>query len=314
MNETNEWPLVSIVLATYNGEALLPKQLESLFNQTYPHLEIIAVDDTSSDNTWSILQAHAAKYPCMKVFRNDSNLGFIKNFQRACSLASGELIACCDQDDYWHADKIKKMVSAIGTHPMIYCDSVLCDENLQDTGKNISDMVVCRSFNNCLQQAVFCRIYGHATLIQKTLLQKALPFLEVIPHDWWLSYLATLAGEIKYLPEALVYYRQHAANLFGAAGVKREKNQQKDKAAEKRRALADIRTRINVFYNLCPPEKSTEKKVLAALVKSYRNFSLVNNCQRVIIFLRYQPLLLAVKKRSYVRKLFFCFKMFVMIK
>jgi glycosyltransferase involved in cell wall biosynthesis len=314
MNAATEFPLVSVVLATYNGETFLAKQLESVFEQTYPNIEIIAVDDGSSDNTISILQDHASRHPAMKVFSNETNLGFIKNFQRGCGLATGELIACCDQDDYWHADKIKKMTAAIGNHPMIYCDSVLCDEELHETGKKISDLVVCRSFNSCLQQAVFCRIYGHATLIKRSLLQKAIPFLEIIPHDWWLSYLATLYGEIKYLPEPLVFYRQHTANLIGMAGVKREKTKQLNKGEKKSRELTIIRARINAFYAACPDEKIFEKEILYSIKESYRSFSFINNCRRVIIFLRYQDLLLAVKKRSSFRKLFFCFKMFVMIK
>src|SRR3712207_3276496 len=77
--------LVSIVLATYNGEKYLAKQLESLFRQTYPNIEIVAVDDGSSDETVNILQKHAEKHRNMKVFVNGTNLGFIKNFEKGCS-------------------------------------------------------------------------------------------------------------------------------------------------------------------------------------------------------------------------------------
>lgn len=314
MTEATQLPLVSIVLCTYNGEAYLAKQLESLFAQTWPRIEIIAVDDRSSDATVSILQDYASRHPAMKVFVNDPNLGFIKNFQKGCSLAGGELVACCDQDDYWHPDKIKKMAAAIGPHPMIYCDSALCDQDLRETGKKVSDLVVCQSFNSCLQQAVFCRIYGHATLIKKSLLEKAIPFLEVIPHDWWLSFIATLYGEIKYLPEPLVFYRQHSTNLFGVVGVKRTKAARVNKSEKKRRELTEIRTRITAFYNACPAEKATEKKLLFKLVKSYQSFSLINNFRRMGIFLRYRGVLLAVKRRSPFQKLLFCFKMFIMIK
>lgn len=314
MGAMNEFPLVSIVLATYNGESFLAKQLESVFKQSYSNIEIIAVDDGSSDNTLRILNEHAAMHPAMTVYSNEHNLGFVKNFQRGCSLVTGDLIAFCDQDDYWDTDKIKKMVDAIGGHPMIYCDSVLCDEALRDTGRKISDLVVCRSFNNCLQQAVFCRIYGHATLIRRSLVEKAMPFLDAIPHDWWLSYTATLYGEIKYLPEPLVFYRQHSANLVGAVSIKRVKTKQMNRREQKRQERAAIRRRIHAFCNACPAEMEKEKKVLLSLEKSYQSFSLANDFRRVIIFLQYRHLLLAVKKRSALRKLFFCFKMFIMIK
>jgi len=306
--------LVSIVLATYNGEKYLASQLESLFQQTYSNIEIIAIDDCSSDKTVEILQEHAKRHDNMKVFVNDVNLGFVKNFDKGCSLSKGDLIALCDQDDYWHCDKIKKMAEAIGDAPMIYCDSFVCDQKLQETGKKVSDIVNCQLFDNCLQQAIFCRIYGHATLFKKNLYECAHPFLKVIPHDWWLSYLATLHGVIKYLPEPLVFYRQHSSNLFGVVGVKRNKNKQESKTEKNRLKKNKIRARIKAFYNACPDHLIKEKKVLLTLVKSYESFSLINNFRRLIVFLRYRNTLLIVKKHSSLHRFFFCFKMFVKIK
>lgn len=301
------------MLATYNGEKYLAKQLESLFQQTYSNIEIIAVDDSSSDKTIEILKEHAKRHGNMKVFVNDVNLGFVKNFDKGCSLSKGDFIALCDQDDYWHPDKIKKMAEAIGDAPMIYCDSFICDQNLQETGKKVSNIVNCRTFNNCLQQVIFCRIYGHATLFKKALYKRAHPFLGVIPHDWWLSYLATFQGVIKYLPEPLVFYRQHSSNLFGVVGVKR-KNKQESKNENNRLEKNRIRTRIKAFYNACPGNMVKEKKILHSLVKSYESFSLSNNFRRFSLFLRYRDTFLSVKKHSALHRFFFCFKMFVKIK
>ncbi len=307
-------PAVTIVIATYNGALFLSQQMESVVAQSYPNIEIIAVDDCSTDATVEILESFQVKYPHIKIIRNQQNLGYIKNFEKGCKLASGEYIALCDQDDVWYPDKIKKMQAAIGSYPLIYCDSVLCDENLQPIGVNISDRGNCRDYDNPLQQAVFCRIYGHATLIRKDFLQKAIPFLEVIPHDWWLSYMATLYGGIKYLNEPLVNYRQHSANIFGAAGGKSRKHNKINKAEKNRLEMRRIRIRIKIFYDKCPAELVKEKEVLRRLVKSYESFSLVNNFNRMLLFFKYQHQLLASKKRSAIRKYLFCFKMFVMIK
>lgn len=312
-DRTEPAKLVSIVLSTYNGESFLAKQLDSLVLQSYQNTEIIAVDDGSSDNTMNILHAYAATYPNISVFQNEVNLGFIRNFDKGCSLAKGELIALCDQDDYWHADKIKKMVESIADYSMIYCNSLLCDEKLQPTGKRISDRVNCRPFDSCLQQAVFCRIYGHATLITKDLYNSAHPFLEVIPHDWWLSFVATLHGGITYLDDTLVYYRQHATNLFGAVGGKRRKHHKENKRETERLEKAKIRTRVAAFYNACPAEKAKEKSVLRDLVRSYQSFSVRNNLRRVILFLRYRNVFLLVKKHSSLHRFLFCFKMFAKI-
>ena len=307
-------PAVTIVIATYNGALFLSQQMESVIAQTYPNIEIIAVDDCSTDATVEILESFQVKYPHIKIIRNQQNLGYIKNFEKGCKLASGEYIALCDQDDVWHPDKIKKMQAAIGSYPLIYCDSVLCDEDLQPIGVNISDRGNCRDYDNPLQQAVFCRIYGHATLIRRDFLQKAIPFLDIIPHDWWLSYMATFYGGMKYLNEPLASYRQHSANIFGAAGGKSRKHNKINKAEKNRLEMRRIRIRIKIFYDKCPTELVKEKEVLRRLVKSYESFSLVNNFNRMLLFFKYQHQLLASKKRSAFRKYLFCFKMFVMIK
>ncbi|HEX8677267.1 MAG TPA: glycosyltransferase family 2 protein [Segetibacter sp.] len=306
--------LVSIVLTTYNGEKYLAKQLESLFQQTYTNIEIIAVDDCSSDKTVEILTEHAEKHRNIKVFVNEVNLGFIKNFEKGCTLSSGDYIALSDQDDYWDPDKIKKLVEAIGEHPIVYCDSIVCDEDLNSSGIKISDLVNFKSWNNCLQLAVFCRIYAHAMLFKRSLFNIAYPFLEVIPPDWWLPYLSTFYGGMKYFPEPLVLYRQHGGNVSGVIGSKRKKQNKVTRSERIRIDKQKIRTRILAFYNACPDEWVKEKKILHGLVKSYQSFSLRNNFRRFVLFLRYRDIFLSVKKHSSLHRFFFCFKIFIKIK
>jgi glycosyltransferase involved in cell wall biosynthesis len=248
------------------------------------------------------------------VIVNERNLGFIRNFEKGCRLATGKWIALCDQDDYWFPEKIEKMVAAIGDHPMIYCDSDLCGEDLQPLGKRISDLVHYQSFDDCRQLCVFSRMYGHATLITRTLFGKASPFLEEVPHDGWLAYHATLYGGVRYLPEVLVKYRQHAGKVFGVVGRKKKKATAVQRAEKKRKELGRIRVRMNAYCNACPDSLAPQKRLLLALVESYRSFSLWNDTRRVLLFLTNYKLLLAVKNYSTARKYLFCLKMFVKIK
>jgi len=310
----SKFPLVSVVLGTYNGEVYLEEQLRSVLVQTYHSLEIIAIDDGSRDRTVALLQEYAARDPRIRVIVNERNLGFIRNFEKGCRLATGKWIALCDQDDYWFPEKIEKMVAAIGDHPMIYCDSDLCGEDLQPLGKRISDLVHYQSFDDCRQLCVFSRMYGHATLITRTLFGKASPFLEEVPHDGWLAYHATLYGGVRYLPEVLVKYRQHAGNVFGVVGRKKKKTTAVQRAEKKRKELGRIRVRMNAYCNACPDSLAPQKRLLLALVESYRSFSLWNDTRRVLLFLTNYKLLLAVKNYSTARKYLFCLKMFVKIK
>ena len=319
----NEFPLVSVVLGTYNGEAYLHEQLRSVLAQTYPALEIIAIDDGSRDRTVEILGEYARRDPRIRVVVNERNLGFIRNFEKGCRLAGGRYIALCDQDDYWFPEKIEKMVEAIGNHPMVYCDSQLCGEDLQPLGRRISDLVHYQSFDDCRQLCVFSRMYRHATLITRELFEKASPFLEEVPHDGWLAYHATLYGGVRYLPEVLVKYRQHAGNIFGVVGRKKKKDTaetpsprlRRPRQAEKRRKeLARIRIRMAAYCAACPETLAPQKRLLRALVGSYRNFSPWNDIRRVWLFLTNCDRLLVVKNYSRLRKYLFCFKMLVKIK
>jgi len=306
---------VSVVLGTYNGEAYLREQLDSIFAQTWFPQEIIAVDDCSTDGTVAILHEYAARTDRMKVIVNEQNLGFIRNFEKGCSLSKGRWIALCDQDDYWMPDKIEKMVAAIGNHcEMVYCDSQLCDENLQPLGKRISDLVHFQSFDDARQLCVFSRMYGHATLITRFLFERSRPFLKEVPHDGWLAYHATLYGGVQYLPEVLVKYRQHAGNVFGVVGRKKKKPSAEEKAARKKAELVRIRVRMQAYCDACPDEMVPQKKLLRALVDSYRDFSLPNDIRRMLLFFANYKLLLVVKNYSTPRKWLFCLKMLVKIK
>ena len=310
----NNASTVSVVLGTYNGQTYLREQLDSVLAQTYPFLEIITIDDGSTDATVSILREYAACDPRIRLVVNEQNLGFIRNFEKGCSLATGRWIALCDQDDYWLPDKVKKMVEAIGDYPMVYCDSILCDENLHPLGNRISDLVHYQSFDDPRQLCVFSRMYGHATLITRELFTRSRPFLKEVPHDGWLAYHATLYGGVRYLPEVLVNYRQHAANVFGVVGRKKKKPAPEEKAALKKRELDRIRIRMQAYCEACPETMVPQKRLLRALVRTYRDFSPGNDIRRMLLFFANYKRLLVVKNYSTPRKWLFCLKMLVKIK
>ncbi|RPD50821.1 glycosyltransferase family 2 protein [Paracnuella aquatica] len=314
MNTQLDPSLISVVLAACNGARYLAVQLDSVFAQTYPNIEVIAVDDASTDDSYRILQQYAQRHPNMRVYRNEENLGYIKNFERACSLAQGSFIALCDQDDYWVPQKLERLAANIGKHPMIYCDSAICNEDLQPTGVRASDRAEMIDITNCLQQAVVCRVYGHASLFVRQLLQQAAPFPPALPHDWWLCFVAANHGGIAYLPEVLVHYRQHDNNAVGAIGERSRHSGHRTALHRKWSEVKAIRCRMNLFYKTCPDTLVQEKGVLKNLAESYGSFSLWHNLKRVQVFMNNQSQLLAVKKGNGLRKYIFCLKMFYRIR
>ncbi len=310
MNE----PLVSIVMTTYNGAAYLEEQLESLFSQSYPAIEIIVSDDCSTDNTLGILFKYEAGHKNFKVIKNNINLGYIKNFERAMMASSGEFIAPCDQDDTWHHDKISLMVEAIGQYPMLYCDSELVDNKLQSLGKKMSDKKNLATYTNCLVFATDNCIAGHATLLKKSIFLAATPFPLQVPHDWWLPYVSTFYGGIKYLDMPLVKYRHHANNFIGAVKINKTKKTIFERIQKKKKERQIIKERVQLFYEKCPDTLIEEKTTIQKIIKSYSSFSLVNNFNRSRLFLRHKQYFLAIKKCSAAYKYFFCIKMFFKIR
>lgn len=96
-------PVVSVVCTVYNKAAWLAQTIDSFLAQQvdFP-VEIILIDDLSTDSSRKIIQAYQEKYPDqIKSFYNDSNLGIAKTWLKACEFATGDYIARCDGDDYW---------------------------------------------------------------------------------------------------------------------------------------------------------------------------------------------------------------------
>ncbi len=290
-------PPVSIVMATYNGAKFLKEQMESLLHQTYSNIEIIIVDDGSTDNTREMLTQYAAQHKNIQLYFNDQHLGYVKNFEKGCGLANGNYISFSDQDDVWALNKTELLMEALDDSAIIYCDDELVDKSLHSLSKKHSDLKRLASFNNCLCFATDNCVGGHAMIIKKEILKFAYPFPEEMPYDLWCAFIATFHGGIKYLDKPLVKWRQHTNNITGLEKKKKEKT-------------VETRKRLAIFYNTCPPELSMEKQVLQQLCKSYEDHSLQNNFLRMSIFLRYKKYLLAMKKRNEFRKFLFCLKMF----
>jgi len=205
---THEKPLISIALCTYNGEKFLEEQLDSLIQQDYRPIEIIAVDDFSSDRSFEILQKYKQRFSYFKIFRNPENLGFLKNFEKSLSLCKGEYIAFCDQDDIWLPNKLSLQIENLGSNGLIYHDSELINESGTSLSIKISDLINMYEGNSPLPFLLRNCVSGHAILIHRKIVEDILPF-QIGYHDWWTAYVAANTTGIKYLDSCLVKYRQH---------------------------------------------------------------------------------------------------------
>lgn len=239
---------ISCALTTWNSNEYLEKQLDSLQNQTLPFDEVIIVDDASTNDTLKRLKAYIETHHLShwKVIEHAANQGFVATFQDALKAATGDLIFLCDHDDLWYPDKVQIMTQQFDLRPNLQV--LACSFDLIDGQDNqIADKVSTRRGNhNLIRKPVVhggftpmgledLTAYNFApgcTLafkkeIKDLYLNKAKDL--DLPHDWAISVIGSLSGQLGYLDLPLIGYRQHEANTLGLS--RRNKYEARKKAA-----------------------------------------------------------------------------------
>lgn len=297
----NNKPLVSIALCTYNGETFLHEQLDTLVNQTYPNLEIIALDDKSTDGTLKTLKAYQQKYPNIKVLENEKNLGYTKNFEKAIALCNGDFIALCDQDDVWALNKIALMVDKIDDHVLIYHDSQFTDSSGNVLNKKLSDITNFYAGDQPEAFIFFNCISSHAMLFHKSLIKEILPIKTEQHHDAWIAYIACNLGKIKAHKECLVNYRQHQSST---TDILKRKNSVKKISKNKKfyQRLRLIKCYKEFSKNKNPLEMATLHKVYAS--RQNKGFSFGT----FFFFIKHFDAIFKIYKRGFWNKLNFMYK------
>lgn len=113
MNESDiKTPVISVCVPSYNGSQFIEQCLDSVIGQTFDDLEILVVDDCSTDDTVKILREYAARTPHIRVVENDQNLGLVGNWNRCIELARGEWIKFVFQDDLIAPTCLEEMLAA----------------------------------------------------------------------------------------------------------------------------------------------------------------------------------------------------------
>lgn len=215
---------ISIAMCTYNAEKFLREQMESLFSQTMIPDEIIICDDLSSDETVNIINDFDSKYPnIIKLTINDLNLGVYKNFEKAISLCTGDIIFCCDHDDVWKNEKIEKFVEKFNENPdatLVFSNAAVVFEKPENylyplwKSESITDSEHgTSSFKTLVYQGG--SIAGCCMAFRKDFIQVFFPFPNEIYHDDWLATCNVILGKIVFIDEELIYYRQHGNNVVG---------------------------------------------------------------------------------------------------
>lgn len=121
--------LVSILIPVYNREELVRIAIESAINQTYGNIEVIAVDNKSTDRTYEVLKEYAEKYPDVKVYQNEENLGPVRNWQKCLEYSSGEFIKILFSDDWIEENFVEKCMEILSANDnvgFVFTATLIC--------------------------------------------------------------------------------------------------------------------------------------------------------------------------------------------
>lgn len=210
--------MISVCLASYNGEKFIKEQVDSILVQLGSDDELIVSDDGSNDQTLRIL--HDYHDNRIKIYNHiytgkSTRVGDIvsSNFENALKYATGDYIFLSDQDDIWMPNKVSTMVNALNNV------SVVCSNAWLLTTDNTCECTeLLFAGRNPLRNYFLKRgkYYGCCMAFRKECLDYLLPFPNPMPlHDTWIGLLPEIVGGASFLDEPLIYYRRHLNNVSG---------------------------------------------------------------------------------------------------
>lgn len=197
---------ISIAMAVYNGEKYIAEQIVSIAEQTVKPDEIVVCDDCSTDNSELVIKKLCKEYALnLTYIRNDKNIGFNKNFEKAILHCTGDIIFLSDQDDVWNNRKIELMMNVFMQHKniqLVFHDSEITDSRLETIYPSLWRYLGFDGSNQKLYHLLFLEhtntIQGTAIAVRKKFARETIPFPNPFPknlvYDYWLGLYGIYLG------------------------------------------------------------------------------------------------------------------------
>ena len=217
---------VQIIMATYNGERYIKEQIDSIIASTYKDWVLTIYDDGSTDDTLSILKKYEEQYPeQIQVVKNKENKGVIGNFLQGVQNSKLSYIMFCDQDDVWLPEKIKLTLTTMlqeekrrKNKPLsVFTDARVVDQDLTTIHESFfKSNQLDPSKLDLAHMLMENKLIGCTVMINEGVknLITTLPKKGRL-HDWWIGLISATFGDIVFLPEQTLLYRQHSNNVVG---------------------------------------------------------------------------------------------------
>ncbi len=227
---------LSVAMCTYFGEEYIRGQLLSIHYQTMPVDEIVICDDCSDDDTVEIIRKLTKQYNLpVRLYINDWNYGYKKNFEQAICRCTGDIIFLSDQDDIWEPTKVATIVNYFNQNP---------DKNFVFTNATLVNFSVAELYSQTLFDAlgldettlrmfdkgyvletlgINCRVTGATAAFRASLIPYCIPLPMTVVHDEAIALASAFQGKIGYINQCLIKYRQHAGQTLGIANALRRR-------------------------------------------------------------------------------------------
>lgn len=207
--------MISVCIASYNGERFIERQVRSILNQLGPDDEVVISDDGSSDGTLDILRQ--MNDPRIRMIDGPHRHSPVWNFEKAMQAAKGDYIFLSDQDDEWMPDKVKVSMSYLQKYDCVVSDNTVVTpegEVISDSFYAVNGTRPGRYYNLLVKNGYL----GCCMAFRRNVLEASLPFPDDIPmHDIWIGNVAAFRYSVCFMPEKLMNYNRHGDNASSAS-------------------------------------------------------------------------------------------------
>ena len=207
--------MISVCIATYNGQRFIEHQIKSILSQLSYEDEIIVSDDGSSDGTLNVLDKINDKR--IRVIDGAHQHSPIWNFEKSLKQARGEYVFLSDQDDLWMPEKVEVMMRHLQQYDCVISDNKIIDAGDEVVGESfyaLNGTHPGRYYNLLIKNGYL----GCCMAFRRNVLEASMPFPPDIPmHDIWIGNVAAFCFTCCFIPDKLMLCRRHGGNASTAS-------------------------------------------------------------------------------------------------
>lgn len=222
----NNRPLISVLMPAYNVERYVKKAISTILDQTYPHIELLIIDDCSKDKTPQVIRSFTD--PRIKFSHNEKNLGYLKTSNKLFDMAKGEFIAFQDADDYSDVTRLEVQMKEFDKDPSL----AVCGTNFTGVRED-GELMFCTNYSTdpaSIRKKMLVNDYSmipNSFLFKREIVDKIGKYHEywdrIGAEDYYWTWLIMERYKVVNIKPALYYYRYNPSGVTGDWSDNRKK-------------------------------------------------------------------------------------------